>query len=67
MLEPLLRSTGNMAASSAAAKILGASAVTSVIQDLQQCPMLKAEASWALSNLDAATSQLPACVAVDKT
>ena len=62
MLDPLLRSTGNMASSTAAVSILGASEIISVIQDLQQCPM-RAEASWVLSNLAAATSRLPACVA----
>lgn len=65
MLDPLLRSTGNMASSTAAASILSASEITSVIQDLQQCAMLTAEACWVLSNLAAASSQLPACVAGD--
>lgn len=63
MLDPLLRSTGNMASSTAAASILSALDITSVIQDLQQCAMLTAQASWVLSNLAAASSQLPACVA----
>lgn len=66
MLDPLLRSTGNMASSTAAVSILGASEIISVIQDLQQCPMLRAEASWVLSNMAAATSRLPACVAGGK-
>lgn len=54
MLDPLLRSAGNMAASTAAVKVLGTPHVTSVLIQMQQHSFLAEEAAWVLDNLAAA-------------
>ncbi len=54
ILDPLLRNAGNMASSSAAAAVLGAPHVTSIISRIQQQEPFREEASWVLANLEAA-------------
>ena len=54
ILDPLLRSAGNMASSAAAAAALGAPHVTSAISQIQQLETYREEASWVLANLEAA-------------
>ena len=59
MLEPLLRSSGNMASSAAAAAVLGAPAAISVISQIGQRERYRQEASWVLANLEAAKRWTP--------
>ena len=55
MLDPLLRSAGNMASSAAAAALLGAPHTISVIASIQQREPYSQEAFWVLGNLEAAS------------
>ena len=57
-LDPLLRSAGNMASSTAAATVLGAPQITSAISQIQQHEIYRQEASWVLTNLAAANGSL---------
>ena len=55
MLDPLLRSAGNMASSAAAAALLGAPHIVSSISRTRQREPYRQEASWVLANLEAAS------------
>lgn len=55
MLDPLLRSAGNMASSAAAAALLGAPHTISVVSRIRQREPYSQEASWVLANLEAAS------------
>lgn len=59
MLEPLLRSAGNMASSAAAVAVLGAPCAISVISQIGQHERYTQEASWVLANLEAAKRWAP--------
>ena len=54
MLDPLLRCAGNMASSAAAAAVLAAPDIVSVISRIRQHEPYRQEASWVLANLEAA-------------